>query len=297
MCNNLSLEFVMKYLPNHLKEAFEYDISQCPDYEEIKRPLVNVSDVLKAHYILADYFTDPTAEDEIESMLVGVRSFNLLTSAICRQICGYNGKRKYTNNIEICATLFYGLVKNHAFHDGNKRTALLTLLAQLQAYNYYPTAGINEFEKLVLAVADDSLPVKYKYAWKKFEKKDDTIIYTIAFLLRRMVENKNTSFRCDISMKEFIQALEKQGVICERNGLKTKLIRKSRKGLFPKTYTYFINYYGDTRVVQAGMARDTFDELHLFEEFPSYQSLFDGRESLYALISQFEQPLRRLKDE
>ena len=88
-------------------------------------------------------------------MLVGVRSFNLLTSAICRQICGYNGRRKYTDNIEICATLFFGLVKNHAFHDGNKGTALLTLLAQLQSYNYYPIAKINEFEKLVLSVADD----------------------------------------------------------------------------------------------------------------------------------------------
>ena len=297
MYNNSSLETVMKYLPKQLRDAFEYDVSQCPDYDEIRKPLVNVSDVLKAHYILADYFTDPTANGEVESMLVGVRSFNLLTSAICRQICGYNGRRKYTDNIEICATLFFGLVKNHAFHDGNKRTALLTLLAQLQSYNYYPIAKINEFEKLVLSVADDSLPIKYKYAWKKFAKKDDAIIHTIAYLLRRMVENKNTAFRCDISMKEFIHALEKQGVVCERNGLKTKLIRKSKKGIFPKTYTYFINYYGDTRVVQAGMARDTFDGLHLFEEFSSFQSLFEGREPLYALIAQFEQPLRRLKDE
>lgn len=297
MHNESSLENIMKYLPDALKEAFDYDISKCPDYKEIKLPLVNVSDVLKAHYILADYFTDPTAEAEVESMLVGVRSYDLLTSAICRQTCGYNGHRKYTDNIEICSTLFYGLVKNHAFHDGNKRTALLTLLAQLQSYNYYPTAGINDFEKLVLAVADDSVSVKYKNAWKKFEKKDDTVIHTIAYVLRRMVENKNTSFRCDISMKEFIRALEKQGVVCERNGLKTKFTRKSKKGIFSKTYTYFINYYGETRVVTAGMARDTFDALHLFEEFPTYQSLFEGREPLYALISQFEQPLRRLKDE
>ena len=204
MYNNTPLETVMKYLPTQLKQAFEYDISQCPDYAEIKKPLMNVSDVLKAHYILADYFTDPTVNGEIESMLVGVRSFHLLTSAICRQICGYDGRKKYTDSIEICATLFYGLVKNHAFHDGNKRTALLTLLAQLQAFNYYPTARINDFEKLVLSVADDSLPVKYRKVWKKFEKRDDTVIYTIAYLLRRMVENKNTAFRYDISMKEFM---------------------------------------------------------------------------------------------
>lgn len=287
----------MKYLPKSLKDALEHDLSKCPDFIEIQSPLVNISDVLKAHYILADYFTDPTADDEIESMFVGVRSFDLLASAICRQVCGYNGKRKYTDKIEICATLFYGLVKNHAFHDGNKRTALLTLLAQLNAYNCYPVSNINDFEKLVVAVADDSLSIKYKNVWKKFEKQDDTVIYTIAYLLRRMTQSKNTSFRCDISMKEFIYALEKQGVICERNGLKTKLTRKTKKGIFTKTYTYFINFYGDTRVVSAGMARDTFNELHLFEEFPTFQSFIEGREPLYALISQFEQPLRRLKDE
>ena len=38
-----------------------------------------MSDVLKAHYISADYFTDPTAEGEVESMRVGVRSYDLLT--------------------------------------------------------------------------------------------------------------------------------------------------------------------------------------------------------------------------
>ena len=297
MHNKLPMEMVMKYLPINLKEALEYDITKCPDYEEISSPLVNVSDVLKAHYILADYFTDPTAEGEIESMLVGVRSYDLLVSAVCRQVCGYDGRRKYTDKIEICATLFYGLVKNHAFHDGNKRTALLTLLSQLLAYNYFPVAGITEFERLVVSVADDSLPTKYKHAWKKFEKKDDAIIYTIAYLLRRMVENKNTAFRYDISMKEFIGALEKQGVICEKNGDKYKLTRKSKKGIFPKTYTYFINYHGDTRVVKVKLARDTFNELHLFDEFPSFPSMFEGREPLYALISQFEQPLRRLKDE
>ena len=28
------------------------------------------------------------------------------------------------NIIDISSTLFYGLVKDHAFHDGNKRTAV-----------------------------------------------------------------------------------------------------------------------------------------------------------------------------
>ena len=57
-------------------------------------------------------------------MLIGVRDLNLLGSAIGRQSASFGGKTKYTNPVDICATLFYGLVKNHSFSDGNKRTAL-----------------------------------------------------------------------------------------------------------------------------------------------------------------------------
>ena len=176
----------MKYLPEDLSQAFDHDLKQCPDFNEIIKPLINVSDVLKAHYILADYFTDPTADAEIEKMLVGVRSFDLLASAICRQTCSYAGRMKYTDPLEICATLFFGLVKDHAFHDGNKRTALLTLLNQLHSYGYYPKSGIYDFEKLVVAVADNKIESKYNKAWKKFKTSDDQTISQDLRLSRRL---------------------------------------------------------------------------------------------------------------
>lgn len=288
---------IMKFLPDNLLRAYEYDIKQISDFDAISKPLINISDVLKAHYILADYFTDETASVEAEKMLVGVRSYDLLSSAVCRQVCSFGGKQKYTEPLEICATVFFGLVKNHAFHDGNKRTALLTLLNQLQFYGYYPTSKIKEFEKLVLCVAEGSVEQKYFKVWKKFKKTDDPIIKTIAFLLRRMVDSKNTSFHLDITMKEFIDALQNQGVECENTGTKIKMKRKSKKTIFPVTYTYTVNFYGMTRVIEARVARDTFDALKLFKEYPSYKSLFDGREPMYKLIEQFEEPLRRLKDE
>ncbi|MBR3920067.1 MAG: Fic family protein [Clostridia bacterium] len=290
-------DYFMKYLPYELNKAYNYDLKNCPDFQEISKPLINVSDVLKAHYILADYFTDPTAGVEVEKMLVGVRSFDLLTSAVCRQTCSYAGKTKYTDPIDICSTLFFGLVKDHAFHDGNKRTALLTLLNQLYSYGYYPKSQIYDFEKLVLAVAENSLETKYNKVWKKFKSFDDQNIKTISYIIRRLVEQKNRSYHTDITMKEFIQVLEKQGVQCEYSGLKIRMRRKTKQIIFPKTYTYTVNFYGDTRVVEAKMARDTLDALHLSNEFPSYQSFFEGRDPLYKLIAEFEEPLRRLKDE
>lgn len=116
---------------------------------DLDKDLINISDTLKAHYILADYFTDESSGRKSEKMLVGVRSYNLLAFALGRQNVEFAGKRKYKDKLDICSTLFYGLVKDHAFHDGNKRTALLILLYQLQRYGYFPKWEFSEFEKLV----------------------------------------------------------------------------------------------------------------------------------------------------
>lgn len=104
----------MEFLPKELKNAYNYDAGLCKDLG-IEANLINVSDVLKAHYILADYFTDTSSGEETEKMLVGVRSYNLLASAVGRQCVEFAGKRKYTDKVELCATLFFGLVKTILF--------------------------------------------------------------------------------------------------------------------------------------------------------------------------------------
>lgn len=117
----------MRFSNDFCQTEYERLRSLYPDFSEISHPLINVSDVLKAYFALADFFTDPMSEHE-ESMLVGLRSIDLLCSALGRQTVGYCGKSKYTDPIDICSTLFFGMVKDHAFLDGNKRTALLILI-------------------------------------------------------------------------------------------------------------------------------------------------------------------------
>jgi death-on-curing protein len=102
--------------------------------------------VLRAHFLVADYFLGPG-----RGMAgVGPRSVQLLQSAVSRQYVEYQGYRKWTDSFDIAATLFFGLVKNHPFHDANKRTALLTTLFQLQTQGRLPTARQDEFEELTL---------------------------------------------------------------------------------------------------------------------------------------------------
>lgn len=60
---------------------------------------------------------------------------------------------------------------------------------------------------------------------EKFKKESDPEIKTISYLLKRMVTPKYTAFHLDITMREFLHALEKQGVKCENTGTKIKMTR------------------------------------------------------------------------
>ncbi|SDP91498.1 type II toxin-antitoxin system death-on-curing family toxin [Ectopseudomonas guguanensis] len=61
----------------------------------------------------------------------GIKSSELLESACSRPHTGMGGVDKYESLEEKVAALFHSLTKNHAFHNGNKRTALVTALTVL----------------------------------------------------------------------------------------------------------------------------------------------------------------------
>ena len=285
----------MKNLSPRLMQEYEYYSGQISDIPEIKPPLINISDTLKAYFILADYFTDESS-DNVESMLIGVRDVGLLSSAISRQIVTFGNKAKYTDHIDICATLFYGLVKNHSFSDGNKRTALLILLYQLSMFGYVPDAQQKEFEKLVVAVAANTLDSQYEHIFNKVKKSDDPLVATISKVLRRNVKKKDHTYHIRPTMKEFCDALEKQGVKCEVNGTKLHFETSVKKGIFKKKECYSVSFSGWTRTVGAGVARSVLENMHLYNQYASYADFMDGKEPMYQIVNEYSGPLRRLKD-
>lgn len=271
-----------------------------PDLPEIQPPLMNVSDALRAYFALADYFMDKSSE-YTETMLVGLRSDDLLYSALGRQVVSFGGKAKYTNAIDVCSTLFFGMVKNHSFSDGNKRTALLLLLYQLDRYGYYPCCSVKEYERLVVAVAANTLSTKYNNTWKKYKKFDDVEVRTISHLLRNMTKKKDHSYHLKITFSSMIKALEKHGVSSEIAGGKIHLKRSITQGhsIFKteKKLKYTCVFGGWTRCIGPQTARDMLTALELYNQFPDYQAFIGGEEPYYMLIQNFEGPLRRLKDE
>lgn len=292
-------DLMMKYLSDELRMHYEKTRSECEEIAELQHPLIGVEDTLRAYYILADYFTDTSSNAEVERMLVGLRSKDLLASALCRQVTSFGGRLKFTIDLEICATLFFGMVKNHAFLDGNKRVSLLILLYQLGLYGYMPQASTKEFEKLVLAVAANELDSKYATAWKKFKKDPDQEVKTLTYLLRRMVKKKDHSYHVSPTMKEFASALTGAGVSVRQENGKLHMRREIKRGwLFGvETAQYSIPFAGWSRTVGPKTAREALQKLQIYEQYPDYRDFLEGKEPMYHLVEQFEVPLRRLKDE
>lgn len=89
--------------------------------------LLTYDDVTRIHETLvADFEAD---NDPIRPP--GIKSTNLLQSAVFRQSTGSGGVLKYSTAVENAAALAYGICSNHPFHNGNKRTSLVALLCHL----------------------------------------------------------------------------------------------------------------------------------------------------------------------
>jgi death-on-curing protein len=98
--------------------------------------------------------------------LAGVRDSGLLQSALDRPRNLF-AHEPGSSIFELAAALCVGIAKNHPFHDGNKRTALLATRAflYLNGQELEPTQA-DEVSTLV-AVADGSLDERRLAEWLK----------------------------------------------------------------------------------------------------------------------------------
>lgn len=83
----------------------------------------------------------------------GVKDEGLLSSAIAQPSAGYGEEYFHKTIYEMAAAYLFHLVKNHAFHDGNKRIAALTSAVFLQINGLKVIADEDEFECVVMNAA------------------------------------------------------------------------------------------------------------------------------------------------
>jgi death-on-curing protein len=173
----------MEYVNQDVVTEYRRWINKCAEENIVfEKCVVSIADVLEVHFSIVDSFYDErNGKKSIGG--VGPRDLNLLSSAVARQATSFDGIHKWQDNYEKAATLFFGLIKNHPFHDCNKRTAMLSVLYYLEKINRTPKIRHKDLETIAIRVAESQL-TKYR-RFKNYSRQDDGEIYFLANFFRR----------------------------------------------------------------------------------------------------------------
>jgi len=263
-------------------------------------PYLAVSDVVRAHFMIANHFY-------LEGQGIGgigPKDFHALESTVCRQVSGYGGHQKWTTTFDISATLFYGIAKNHCFHDANKRTAFLSILYQLYQANYCPSVSEGEIEDFVVDVAEDNLG---KYArYKSLQKSGDPdpevrfISHWFKSKMRPIKSDKRA-----VTFRELKRMLNRHGFDLDnpdRNAIDLIEEREETTGVmfFKKTRTVrhkiatigFPRWTAEVPKSTLKLVREKARLRH--KDGVDSASFFDGLDSMQSLITTYNAPLMRL---
>ena len=196
--------------------------------------LLSKEDVIKIHERLAldaENSSDPISPP-------GIKDEGLLESAIHRQHVGYGGKLKYDDPLSNAATLCYGVCCNHPLHNGNKRTALVSLLCHLDKNGLTFNGGVSQEElySFMVKVAGHKLAVK-KFA-KKVSDKSDAEVLSMSEWIRKRTRKIQKGER-SLSYSELEKVLKDHDVLFENTkGNYADLVKYwwviKRKNIFKK---------------------------------------------------------------
>lgn len=261
---------------------------------------LTVDEVLTAHFLIAEFFLG--LGEGLGG--VGVRDFNLLHSALHRQNFYFNGVCKYVGVFEIGAALMYGLIKNHPFHDANKRTAFLSTLFYLQKHNYIPSVSEKEFEDFLVEIADGKIQQKSRFKQLKKTSSAPEVDYIAWYLKQNTREIDKRQYL--ITYRQLARIL--RGFNCDlKNPSHGKIsVYQYRKKILvnpfsskPSSQTEIkigtIAFPGESKQVGKSIVKQVREMTGLTPQ-KGYDSqvFYKEVDPLAVLINKYEAPLRRL---
>lgn len=95
----------------------------------------------------------------------GVRDEGLLDSALAQPFQSFSGKDLYPDDVAKACRYAFGIIRNHPFVDGNKRTGTAPMGAFLRLSGHRFTPDHRELLKTMLGVADRSVSYEELVAW------------------------------------------------------------------------------------------------------------------------------------
>lgn len=103
---------------------------------------------------------------------VGIRDLGLIDSAANRPRATFDGEDLYLDLFSKAAALFHSLAFNHAFLDGNKRTAVAAAAQLLYLNGFRLEADEKELEDFVVQVVEEHYEVERISEWLKENAKE-----------------------------------------------------------------------------------------------------------------------------
>lgn len=97
----------------------------------------------------------------------GLRDLGLLESAVVRMQASFGGEDLYPDIFMKAGALVHGLLRNHPFVDGNKRTSMYSAMAFLELNGYRFDARPKEVVNFALKVENEKLSVEQIARWLK----------------------------------------------------------------------------------------------------------------------------------
>lgn len=233
----------------------------------------------------------------------------LLESAVYRQHVGYGGEFKYADPYENAATLTFGLCCGHVFNNGNKRTALVAMLAHLDA-NGHSVFGINQKElyTMMKAVATHTLGVRVPRRRKPREytrREADAEVAAIAAWLKRRARKVKRGER-RITYRQLRQLLAPHGYYLDKpkgNSIGVYRTVQRRRGPLRKKveepkHIHTIGYPGDNKVMGISEIKRVRRICRLDEASGcDTQSFYEGADMIEPFINEYRSVLSRLAKE
>ncbi len=117
--------------------------------------MISIEDVLAFHEKLISKFGGAS----------GIRSFELLESALIRPYQTFDGKSLYPTSIDKAAAIIESVVKNHPFIDGNKRTGYVLMRLLLMQEGLDIKAKMEEKYAFVIQIASGEIDLDAIKIW------------------------------------------------------------------------------------------------------------------------------------
>jgi death-on-curing family protein len=249
------------------------------------------------HFQIADDFKntpDPIAP-------AGVRSRSLLESAAARSSTGLGGYLKYPSVEMGAAALAHSIINNHPFFNGNKRSALVSMLVFLDENGLVFSSSQNEIFKWTIRVASHKLGAD-QYTGDRADAE-------VLLMSRWIAEHSrvNESGERVITFANLRRRLQEFGCTVEITGsgggkaVVEREVQPQQRGRFGITLRsqrrrFFLPYGGDGRQVSRARIKELRRELGLSESDGFDSASFYGvdKQPVDSFIASYRKVLARL---